>query len=74
MIQLKKIVRTYTTRKGVITKALNGLDLELPDKGLIFILGKSGSGKSTLLNILGGLDKADEGEFLINGKNIEGFN
>lgn len=74
MIQLKKIVRTYTTRKGVQTRALNGLDLELPDKGLIFILGKSGSGKSTLLNILGGLDKADEGEFLINGKNIEGFN
>lgn len=73
MIELKNIEKTYKSRKGVTTRALAGLSLTFPDRGLIFILGKSGSGKSTLLNILGGLDQADSGEFLINSKNIEGF-
>ena len=74
MIELKNLSKTYTSRKGVQTKALDNLSLRFPDRGLIFILGKSGSGKSTLLNILGGLDTADSGEFTINGKNIEKFN
>lgn len=73
MIELKSISKNYVTRKGVVTRALDQLSLSFPDRGLVFILGKSGSGKSTLLNILGGLDTADSGEFLINGKNIEGF-
>lgn len=74
MIELKNLTKTYTSRRGVVTHALENFSLTLPDKGLVFILGKSGSGKSTLLNILGGLDKADRGEVLINGKNIEGYN
>lgn len=74
MIELRHIKKTYTSRKGVITRALDDLSLTFPNRGLVFILGKSGSGKSTLLNILGGLDTANSGEFLINGKNIEGYN
>ena len=73
MIELKNIVKHYTSRKGVVTKALNDLSVSFPSKGLVFILGKSGSGKSTLMNILGGLDVADSGEFIIEGKNIEGL-
>ena len=73
MIELKNLVKHYTSRKGVVTKALNDLSVTFPSKGLIFILGKSGSGKSTLMNILGGLDVADSGEFKIEGKNIEGL-
>lgn len=73
MIELKNLEKHYTSRKGVVTKALNDLSVTFPSKGLIFILGKSGSGKSTLMNILGGLDVADSGEFKIEGKNIEGL-
>lgn len=73
MIELKNLVKHYTSRKGVVTKALNDLSVSFPSKGLVFILGKSGSGKSTLMNILGGLDVADTGEFIIEGKNIEGL-
>jgi ABC-type lipoprotein export system ATPase subunit len=73
LIELKNLVKHYTSRKGVVTKALNDLSVSFPSKGLIFILGKSGSGKSTLMNILGGLDVADSGEFIIEGKNIEGL-
>ncbi len=73
MIQLKNIKKNYTSRKGVVTRALNDLSVSFPSCGLVFILGKSGSGKSTLMNILGGLDTADSGEFIIEGKNIEGL-
>jgi len=73
LIELKNLEKHYTSRKGVVTKALNDLSVTFPSKGLIFILGKSGSGKSTLMNILGGLDVADSGEFKIEGKNIEGL-
>ena len=73
MIQLKNIKKNYTSRKGVVTRALNDLSVSFPSRGLVFILGKSGSGKSTLMNILGGLDTADSGEFIIEGKNIEGL-
>ncbi len=74
LIELKNLEKHYTSRKGVVTKALNNLSVSFPSKGLIFILGKSGSGKSTLMNILGGLDIADAGDFIIEGKNIEGLN
>jgi ABC-type lipoprotein export system ATPase subunit len=73
VIELRNIIKNYTTRLGVITKALDDISLILPNKGLVFVLGKSGSGKSTLLNIIGGLDNANSGDVRVNGENIHGF-
>ena len=70
MIELINVKKTYTTRLGVITQALNHVYLSLPDTGLVFILGKSGSGKSTLLNLLGGLDQSDGGEIWVDGYDL----
>ncbi len=74
MLKLKGITKKYIPKKGVPVEALRGIDLEIEDKGMVFILGKSGSGKSTLLNIIGGLDSADSGEIIIEGKSTKGFN
>jgi len=73
VIELRNIIKNYTTRLGVITKALDDISLTLPNKGLVFVLGKSGSGKSTLLNIIGGLDTVNSGEVLVNGESIHGI-
>ena len=66
MIELKNVCKEYKSNKGVITKALNNINVSLPSKGMIFILGKSGSGKSTLLNIIGCMDKVTSGDVLLN--------
>lgn len=70
MIQLIDVCKIYQSVSGVRVEATKHIDLELPDVGLIFILGKSGSGKSTLLNLIAGLDQVSSGTILINDKNI----
>lgn len=66
MLQLKGINKTYRTRDLVQT-ALNDVSLNLRDNEFVAILGPSGSGKTTLLNIIGGLDRYDSGDLIING-------
>lgn len=73
MLEVKNLTKTYVPKKGVPVVALNRVNLKIEDKGLVFILGKSGSGKSTLLNLLGGLDKYDEGDIIIKGKSTKDF-
>ena len=73
MIELKNISKSYKSKKSTNTTALKNISLKFPEKGLVFILGKSGSGKSTLLNILGGLDKYDSGDLIINEKSTKNF-
>lgn len=73
MLEIRHVTKTYTPKHGVPVKALNDVSLKFEDKGMVFILGKSGSGKSTLLNVLGGLDRADSGEFIIKGKSSNNF-
>lgn len=73
MIEVRNLKKTYKPKKGKAVEALKGINLKFEEKGLVFILGKSGSGKSTLLNMLGGLDKFDEGEIIIKGKSSEKF-
>ncbi|MDR2266780.1 MAG: ATP-binding cassette domain-containing protein [Christensenellaceae bacterium] len=74
MIVLKKIVKIYKSQSGVNIRALDGVDLSMPSKGMIFVTGKSGCGKSTLLNLIGGLDETTSGEILFCGKAFCGFN
>lgn len=72
MLQIKHLSKIYKS-KNVEVHALNDINLEIQDKGMVFILGKSGSGKSTLLNVLGGLDQFNEGEIIICGKSSQNF-
>ena len=73
MISFKNVNKEYKSKKGQVTKALNNININLSNKGLVFIIGKSGSGKSTLLNILGGLDSKTSGKIYIDNKDIDSF-
>jgi ABC-type lipoprotein export system ATPase subunit len=73
MIILKNVSKTYYSKKGTPCKALQNINLTLPDQGLIVLLGKSGSGKSTLLHVLGGLDTFDSGSIWIDNKSFTQF-
>lgn len=71
-IKVENIVKTFNKRSRNANKVLKGVSFELPEKGLVCIFGKSGSGKTTLLNIIGGLEKADEGKVYIDGECTSG--
>ena len=73
MIQIKNLTKIYSAQSKNKVVALNDINLTLPDKGLVFVVGKSGSGKSTLLNMFSGLDKPTSGEILIGNKDISKF-
>ena len=73
MLEVKHLKRVYKVKNSEDVHALNDVSLKFPQTGLVFILGKSGSGKSTLLNVMGGLDKVDDGEIIINGKSSKQF-
>ncbi len=70
MIELRNVTKVYNKNKRKECVALKGLSFTLPDKGMVFILGKSGCGKSTLLNLLGGLDSATEGSIIVDGNEL----
>lgn len=66
MLQLEHIRKQYKTG-SLVQNALNDVSLNLRDNEFVAILGPSGSGKTTLLNIIGGLDRYDSGDLIING-------
>ena len=66
MLQIKRISKEYVTG-DLVQSALDGVSLNLRDNEFVAILGPSGSGKTTLLNIIGGLDRYDTGDLIIDG-------
>jgi putative ABC transport system ATP-binding protein len=67
--ETRGLAKVYGTGPSAV-HALRGVDLELPERELIVLLGASGSGKSTLLNILGGLDHATSGQLFFRGAEL----
>ena len=72
MLQLKKICKSYHVG-DTITHALNDVSISFRNQEFVAILGPSGSGKTTLLNVVGGLDRYDRGDLIINGKSTKNF-
>jgi putative ABC transport system ATP-binding protein len=69
-VELKDVKKTY--RMGPIeVPALRGINLQVAAGEFLAIAGPSGCGKTTLLNIIGGLDRADTGDVLVEGKNLQ---
>lgn len=74
MIEFKNVHKNYILSKTNIVHALQGISFKLEEGSSTAVIGPSGSGKSTLLNILGGLDRAYEGEVIIGEKDIKKYN
>ena len=74
MLRIENLKKIYISKSKDKITALNNINLDLPSKGLIFILGKNGSGKSTLLNLIGLMDKSTSGNIYLNDKNINEIN
>ena len=73
MIKLKNLHKSYKMGSSSL-HVLKGINLSVEDGELVAIMGSSGSGKSTLLNILGMLDTADKGDYILDSFKIENLN
>ena len=69
LVKLKDIEKTYGE-----TPVLNGINLSIDEGELVILLGPSGSGKTTLLNLIAGIDKANDGEIWVLGKDLSKMN
>lgn len=72
MLELKHIKKYYHVG-DTITKALDDVSVSFRQQEFVAILGPSGSGKTTLLNMIGGLDRYDSGDLIIEGKSTKTF-
>lgn len=73
MFILENLTKIYSTQNGNVA-GIENFNLELPDKGLIFVMGESGSGKTTLMNVLAGLDEETSGKILFNDEVVTNYN
>ncbi|MBQ1943280.1 MAG: ABC transporter ATP-binding protein, partial [Clostridia bacterium] len=73
MLEVVNLTKIYSTKTSDEVKALDGVSLRFPERGMVFLLGKSGSGKSTLLNLCGGLDAPTSGEIIVKGRSSKDF-
>ena len=72
-LELNQIKKSFGSGENRV-QVLKGIDLAVEKGEFCVLLGPSGSGKSTLLNILGGIDRADSGDILINGERMADMN
>lgn len=72
IIQIKDLRKVYGMG-DLEVKALDGVDLLIGQGEFVAIMGPSGSGKSTLMNILGCLDRATEGQYILDGEDVSGL-
>ena len=72
MLQLKDLRKSYHVG-DTVTHALDDVSISFRNQEFVAILGPSGSGKTTLLNVVGGLDRYDSGDLIINGKSTKNF-
>ena len=70
MLVIRNLTKIYKPQKSQEIVALNKLNINFGDKGLVFVLGKSGCGKSTLLNMIGGIEEISDGKIIVDGYNI----
>ncbi len=73
MIQLQNVTKIYKGKRRKKTVALRGVTFNLPEKGMVFVVGKSGCGKSTLLNLIGGGDRLTSGDITVDGNPMSKF-
>lgn len=71
MIQIKNLNKTHYNRGENKVKALTDINIDFDEKGITFIAGASGNGKSTLLSLIGGIDRYEEGEILVDGVDLK---
>ncbi|MDB5986941.1 MAG: transporter ATP-binding protein [Nevskia sp.] len=70
IVSLRNVVKRYQRGKQTV-EVLHGLNLEIANGEFVALMGPSGSGKTTLLNLIGGLDRATEGEVIVAGERID---
>ncbi len=73
MIELSSVSRTYVRPGGEPVHALDAVSLTIERGEFVAVVGASGSGKSTLMNVLGLLDRPDQGRYLLDGKDVSGL-
>lgn len=73
MISIRNLQKSYGGSQKKKEVVLKGITLDLPDRGLVCILGESGCGKTTLLNSIGGLDRFDSGEIDFDGNVVRDY-
>ena len=69
VIRFRDVYRTYKMGEQVLN-ALDGVDMDIQRNEYVAIIGASGSGKSTMMNIIGCLDRATKGDYMLNGTNV----
>jgi len=70
IVSIRNVIKRYTRGKQKV-EVLHGIDLEVETGEFLALMGPSGSGKTTLLNLIGGLDKPDQGEVTVAGQRID---
>ena len=74
MMRLENINKYFNKNRNNENHVLKNISLDLPQSGLVVILGESGSGKTTLLNVISGMDKFNNGKIIVDGEVISKYN